>query len=81
MKYMNVIPTFFFAALLVSPVSSASEEFYGSIESRPEGGFGTWVVSGRNVEVTDKTQLVEEYGRLDVGACVEVEHILFEDIE
>lgn len=74
MKRMHIGYIFVAAALLAAPVSYASEDFYGTIESRPEGNAGTWVVGGRKVDVTDKTQLVEEYGPLSVGACVEVEY-------
>ena len=38
-------------------VAAADEDFYGIIESRPEGKVGTWVIGGP----------------LKVGACVEVE--------
>jgi hypothetical protein len=70
MKRMNIAYIFMAAALLAAPVSNASKDFYGTIESRPEGNAGTWVVGGRNVDVTDKTRLVEEYGPLSVGTCV-----------
>lgn len=39
-----------------SVVSYASKDFYGTIERRAEGNAGTWVVGGRNVDVTDKTR-------------------------
>jgi hypothetical protein len=72
MKPMNTVYVFMAAALLAAPISYANKDFYGTIESRPEGNTGKWVVGGRNVDVTDKTRLVEEYGPLSVGACVEV---------
>jgi hypothetical protein len=74
MKRMHIAYIFMAAALLAAPVSNASKDFYGTIESRPEGNTGTWVVGGRKVDVTDKTRLGEEYGPLSVGACVEVEY-------
>ena len=52
---------------------AAEEEFYGVIESRPQTAIGTWVVSGRKLDVTKKTELEEKHGPLVVGACVEVE--------
>ncbi|MDR5172004.1 hypothetical protein IHQ56_09260 [Methylobacillus flagellatus] len=54
-------------------VQAAEEEFYGVLESRPQTAEGTWVVSGRKLEVTKKTELEEKHGPLVVGACVEVE--------
>lgn len=54
-------------------VQAAEEEFYGVLESRPKTAEGTWVVSGRKLEVTKKTELEEKHGPLVVGACVEVE--------
>jgi hypothetical protein len=73
---MNLPVMLFIAtAALVIPMSShADDEFYGIIESRPEGKAGTWVIGGRQVTVTDKTKLEEDHGPLVVGACVEVEH-------
>ena len=59
MKRMNIVYIFMAAALLAAPVSYASEDFYGTIESQPKGNAGTWVVGGRKVDVTDKTQLVD----------------------
>jgi hypothetical protein len=34
---------------------------------------GTWVIGGRSVSVTEKTDLDEGSGPLRVGACAEVE--------
>lgn len=52
----------------------ADEEFYGTVESRPAENPGIWVVSGQQVEVTDKTKIDNDHGPLVVGSCVEVEH-------
>lgn len=52
--------------------SHADDEFYGIVESRPEGKVGTWVIGGRKVEVTERTELEADNGPLLVGACVEV---------
>ncbi len=60
--------------LWVPLISHADEECYGIIESRPDAKIGTWVIGGRNVEVTGKTELEEDHGPLVVGACVEVEY-------
>ncbi|MBP1150302.1 MULTISPECIES: DUF5666 domain-containing protein [Methylocaldum] len=62
------------AVLWVSPSIQAGEEFYGTIEKRPEGKVGTWMIGGREVVVTEKTKLEEDDGPLVVGACVEVEY-------
>jgi hypothetical protein len=56
-----------------SQVAYADEEFHGGIESRPDGTVGTWVIGGRSVRVTERTELDEDHGPLTVGKCVEVE--------
>ncbi|XOF32810.1 MAG: DUF5666 domain-containing protein [Candidatus Electrothrix sp. YB6] len=49
-------------------------KIYGTIDSMPTSGFnGTWVISGREVEVTDRTRIKEKYGRAATGGYVEVE--------
>jgi hypothetical protein len=71
---------FIFMLLIASTVlwmpwsSHADEEFYGIIESRPESKIGTWVIGGRQVEVTEQTEIDEDDGPLAVGACVQVEY-------
>ena len=52
----------------------ADKEFYGTVESRPTENSGIWVVSGQQVEVTDKTKIDNDNGPAVVGSCVEVEH-------
>lgn len=47
-------------------------EFYGTIENLPEGLIGIWTVSGMKVEVTKDTYVDEKYGKVTVGAYVEV---------
>ena len=48
-------------------------KFYGPVESMPSGGiFGMWRIGGREVLVTERTFIKEEYGRIGVGAQVEV---------
>lgn len=48
-------------------------KLYGVVEAMPAGGvFGTWRVNGREVVVTERTFIKEEYGRLGIGAQVEV---------
>ncbi len=62
------------AAFAISANAGADEEFYGKIQSRPEGKVGTWTIGGRQIAVTDATKLDEEDGPLVVGACAEVEY-------
>ena len=62
------------SCLMFSLPAFADEEFYGTIESRPTENPGIWVVSGQQVEVTDKTKIDNDHGPLVVGSCVEVEH-------
>jgi hypothetical protein len=80
---------FIFMLLILSTVlwmplgSHADEEFYGIVENRPEGKIGTWVIGGRQVEVTEKTEIDEDDGPLVIGACAQVEYDgnLVEEIE
>lgn len=62
------------SCLALSSQAFADEEFYGTVESRPSQNPGIWVVSGQQVEVTDKTEIDTDHGPLVVGSCVEVEH-------
>ncbi|MCI5150918.1 MAG: hypothetical protein D3916_16300, partial [Candidatus Electrothrix sp. MAN1_4] len=49
-------------------------KMYGVIDSMPSSGLtGKWVVGGRHVEVTDRTEIEEEHDRAAVGRPVEVE--------
>jgi hypothetical protein len=69
--------------LWVPSNSQADDDFYGILEKRPEGKVGTWVIGGREVQVTEKTKLEEDDGPLVAGVCVEVDYEggLVEDIE
>ena len=72
------------AAMFALPVTSyADDDFYGKVESRPDDKVGTWVIDGRNLDVTSATKLKEKIGPLVVGTCVEVEieEGLVEEIE
>jgi len=73
MKLLSVIVFSVCAFLLAPPLSHAIEEHTGTLESRPEGKAGTWVVGGRRLEATDKTELEAEYGPIKVGGCAVVE--------
>lgn len=49
-------------------------KMYGTIDSMPDSGFtGKWIVGGREVEVTDRTEIEEKHGRAQAGMPVEVE--------
>lgn len=60
--------------VMFSAPAFADEEFYGRVESRPEGNVGVWTISGQQVQVTDKTKFDLDNGPLVVGSCAEVEH-------
>ena len=72
-KNLLAIVAFAFIAQSIGQVAFAGDDFYGIIESRPDGKAGTWVVGGRSVNVTENTELDEDHGPLKVGACAEVE--------
>jgi hypothetical protein len=61
-------------ALSFSNLVLADEEFYGTIESRPTENSGIWVISGKQVEVTNSSKIDRDNGPLVVGSCVKVEH-------
>jgi hypothetical protein len=68
MKVLKVI-LFIASAVLLMPLSShADDDFYGIIESIPEGKIGTWVIGGRQIVVTERTQLDEDHDPLGVAA-------------
>jgi hypothetical protein len=70
-KYLLSITASF---LVLSTTAFADEEFYGRVDSRPDGNVGIWVISGQQVEVTNKTDVDSDHGPLVVGSCVQVEH-------
>ena len=72
MKLLSVIVFSVCAFLLAPQVSHAIDEHTGTLESRPQGKAGTWVVGGRRFEATDKTELEAEYGPIKVGGCAVV---------
>lgn len=49
-----------------------SSKFYGTVEEMPSGYIGTWIVNGRQVEVTQRTKIEQEYGPAAVGSYVEI---------
>jgi len=71
-KHCLIVAGLVIAQSIALPVL-ADDDFYGVVESRPETKVGTWVVGGRTIQVTEETELDEDYGALTGGACVEVE--------
>lgn len=71
----NALLTCVSAFVLALPIAAqADDDFYGKIESQPGSGkVGQWVIGGRTVDVTAKTELEEGKGPHAVGTCVEVE--------
>lgn len=64
-----------FVAGLLSPAQArADDDFHGIIERRPEGNIGTWIIGGREIDVTDQTKIEEDDGPLAVGKCAEVDY-------
>jgi hypothetical protein len=51
--------------------ASADDEFCGIVESHPHGTAGTWTVGGRSIEATEDTDLDEDEGPLEIGACAD----------
>jgi len=62
------------AALALPLCGHADDDFYGVIESRPQGPGGTWVIGGRRIEVTQPIIIDEDEGPLVVGACISVDY-------
>ena len=48
-------------------------EIYGTVDQMPKELIGIWIINGRTVEVTSRTQIEQEYGKIKVGSLVEVE--------
>ncbi len=80
---MNKLLKFFLSLVVMMALgfstvqqASASDDgnfkFYGTVQSMPAGMYGTWVVSGRAVNVTAATQIKQKYGPINVGSYVEV---------
>jgi hypothetical protein len=44
----------------------------GKIERIPEGGFGTWIVNGKEIYVTEDTSIKQIAGKAEIGVFVEV---------
>jgi len=48
-------------------------KLYGTVKKLPAGRIGSWIVNNREILITDKTKISEEYGKAVAGAYVEVE--------
>lgn len=58
--------------LLVGP-ASAQREFFGAVEAMPGNGYvGTWIISGKTVEVTPQTEVKLKRGPISIGSAVKV---------
>lgn len=54
--------------------SRGESKIYGIIDSIPNAGLnGTWIISGREVAVTDRTRIKEKHGQAEKGRYVKVE--------
>jgi hypothetical protein len=54
--------------------SSNKIKIYGTVDAMPQSGFeGIWQVNGREIIVNQGTRIKEKYGRLGLGAYVEIE--------
>jgi hypothetical protein len=73
MKNSIVVLIIALIALAAVQVAGAEDDFYGIIESHPEGNVGTWIIGGRSIEVIESTDLDEDNGPLKTGACAEVD--------
>lgn len=69
------------ATVALASTNDGGYEFTGLIESLPNtpGWQGDWVVSGQTVHVTAATQIKQEDGSVQLGACVKVEGTLLPD--
>lgn len=51
----------------------AQREFRGVVEAMPAPGFvGTWIISGKRVEVTPQTEVKFKRGPINLGSWVKV---------
>jgi len=51
-----------------------SAKFYGIVDALPQGGIiGTWLINGRQVEVSRGTEIEQKRGRIAPGVYVKVE--------
>jgi hypothetical protein len=67
-------------AILATGVVAATDDrdrdrirFYGWVQSMPEGFLGTWVIGGRQVVTSPRTQFDQTDGPLVVGGCAKVD--------
>lgn len=76
MKQLSLLAAL--AVVLAFPAITQADDddgFYGLIGSRPtDGNYGTWVIGGRQITVTERTKLKQDDGPLAVGTCVEVDY-------
>jgi len=64
------------AAVLATGMALASpdQEFFGVVEARPaKGYFGEWIISGKRVKVSPRTEFDFRGGEPQVGSVVKVQ--------
>jgi hypothetical protein len=69
------------SAISVAPAAAEAKDdsgkdrlrFYGWVESMPEGLQGTWLIGGRQVTTSPRTQFDQADGPLMVGGCAKVD--------
>ena len=66
------VPCALLGLLLPISVHSAND-FHGLVDNRPANVAGTWVIGGRELQVSAKTRLVQDQGPIQVGTCVAVD--------
>jgi hypothetical protein len=74
LAFMMIMVGLIIALPATTAASSGDMEWTGLVLTRPTGVTGTWVVGGMSFEATSSTQLEEEHGPLDVGACARVRY-------
>ena len=69
---------FAFLMLIIPGFATAKDsdqnrsEFYGWVESKPEGLQGTWIIGGRQITTGPHTEFDQQEGPLVVGSCAKV---------
>ncbi len=74
---LMIIMVMALAAPLVAQADHGDDgafDWKGTIDSRPAGVAGTWVIGGREFQATASTQIEEEFHALDVGSCAKVNY-------
>ncbi|MDH4127617.1 MAG: hypothetical protein OEV44_02605 [Spirochaetota bacterium] len=55
-------------------------KYYGTINKLPTNGYyGIWIINKRSILVNKKTKIKEKYGKIELGAYVEIEGYYIKD--